>query len=90
MIGLLMDKIWNMLLDITGSDVLNSLLFMALFLFVFLIFGLDFDFALLLLTPLPYAFYEQGYLELWVAGVFIVIVLGFSIYMIWERWKNKM
>jgi hypothetical protein len=89
MIGLLLDSIFNGLISFTGSPVIVVLAFMTLFIGLALMFGLPFDFALLMTAPMPYAFQKLGYLEVWVSGALIVIVFGFSIYFIWNRFQNK-
>lgn len=89
MLELLMQQLWNTAVSTTGSTVLTCLIFMVFVAGILIFFGLEFDFALLLTAPIPYALYKTGYLDAWISGLFIIFVIGFSIYMIWEKWKNK-
>jgi hypothetical protein len=89
MIELIFDSIFSQMAEWTGSYALVCLGFMAFIVGILVVFGLDFDFSLLMSTPLPYAFYKSGYIEAWVSGVMIVFVVGISIYMIWIKFQNK-
>lgn len=89
MIELLMNTFIDGLADWLGSYVVVALLFMVFFVVLAMFLGLPFDFALLLTLPVPYAFQQLGYLEVWVSGLLIVVVLGFSIYFIWNRFQYR-
>lgn len=89
MIQLFFDSLIGGMVEWTGSALLTALLIMALFLGLAMLLGLPFDFALLLTSPIPYALQGAGYLDVWISGLIIVVVIGFSIYLIWTRFQDK-
>lgn len=89
MIELIFNNLWDSAVSMVGSPFLVAFIIMLLFCGLAMLLGLPFDFALLLTAPIPYALQKAGYLEIWVSGLIIVIVLGFSIYLIWIRFQNK-
>ena len=72
-----------------GSASLGVLLIMVVIFLAMLYCGLEFDYALVMLSPIPYAFYKAKYLDIWIASIFIIIVLGIGIYSIWMKFSNK-
>lgn len=89
MIELFFQNIFDQIFQWTGSYMLICLGFMALVVGALVYFGLDFDYALLMTSPLPYAFALLDYIPMWMSGIMIVIVIGISIYMIWIKFQNK-
>lgn len=89
MIELLFEQLFGNMFTTIGSAVLGCLLIMFLVFLGLLYLNLEFDYALVLLSPIPYAFYKSGYLEVWIASLFIIIPLGIGIYSIWLKFSNK-
>lgn len=89
MIELLMEQFWDNVLSSAGTPIIAVLVIMVVLFFAMLYCGLEFDYALVILSPIPYAFYQAGYLEVWISALFIIIPLGVGIWSIWVRFKNK-
>lgn len=88
-VELILNSIFEGLATWSGSYIFVCILIMAIIVLGLVFAGLEFDFALLCASPLPYTFAKGGYIDNWISGVMIVIVLGVSIYLIWIRWNNK-
>jgi len=86
---LLMDQIFTSMFDTIGSASLGVLLIMLVFFLAMLYCGLEFDYSLVIISPIPYAFYQAKYLDVWIASAFIIIPLGIGIYSIWMKFSNK-
>lgn len=89
MIEALFDRLIGNMISSVGSPALAVLILMGLFFLVLLYCNLEFDYALVILAPIPYAFYKAGYLDVWVASIFIIIPLGIGIFNIWNRLSQR-
>jgi len=89
MIEELFKALFDPLFNTLGSASLGVLLIMFVLFLGMLYCGLEFDFALIMLSPIPYAFYQASYLNIWVACSIIIIPLGIGIYSVWEKFNNK-
>ena len=89
MIELLFANLWSEAVAYVGSAVLVCILLMAIFLIGFLFLGIDFDFALLIISPIPFTLANQGYIDKWIGGIIVVIVLGVSIYLAYQRFSTN-
>ena len=72
-----------------GSPELFALIIMFAFFFIFVFLGLEVDYALIMISPIPYAFYQSGYIQLWISALFMIIPLGTGIYMAWIKFTNR-
>jgi hypothetical protein len=89
MIELLFAQWFESLIDTVGSPELAVFVIMFLLFLGMLYAGLEVDLALIVLSPLPYAFYKATYLEVWITALFIIIPLGVGIYMVWLRFSQR-
>lgn len=89
MIELLFNQIWDSMVNAVGSPALVCLIFMVLIFLATLYCGLEFDYGLVIISPIPYAFYRSGYLDIWVTALFIILPLGVGIWSIWLKMSNK-
>lgn len=89
MIESLFEALFLPLFNTLGSATLGVVLIMFLLFLGMLFCGLEFDYALVILSPIPYAFYQAKYLDTWITALFIIIPLGIGIYSIWLKFNNK-
>lgn len=89
MIEALFKALFEPMFDTVGSASLGVLLIMFVLFLGMLFCGLEFDYALVCLAPVPYAFYQAKYLDVWIASTFIIIPLGIGIYSIWVKFNNR-
>jgi hypothetical protein len=89
MIEQLFEQLFGNMFSVVGSASLGVLLIMVVLFLGMLYCGLEFDFALVILSPIPYAFNKAGYLDVWVTALFIIIPLGVGIWSIWVKFTNK-
>jgi len=85
----LFDSLFNNMFNVIGSPSLGVLLIMLVIFLGLLYCNLEFDFALVVISPIPYAFYQGGMLDVWVSALFIIIPLGVGIWSIWVKFSNK-
>jgi hypothetical protein len=88
MIESLFEALFNPTFASVGAGIGVLLIMFVLFLGM-LYCGLEFDYALVILSPIPYAFNVAGYLDTWITATFIIIPLGIGIYSIWVKFNNK-
>lgn len=89
MIETLFNQAFDNLVQTIGSPVLACILIMAVFFFALLYCGLEFDFALIMIAPIPLAFNTGGYLEVWIAALFIILPLGVGIWSVWVKFSQR-
>lgn len=89
MIDELFNQLFGNMFNVVGSPALGVLLIMMLIFLGLLYCGLEFDFSLVVLSPIPYAFGSAGYIDTWVVALFIIIPLGIGIYSIWIKFNNR-
>ena len=89
MIELLFSQFLDGMIETVGSPELSAIIIMTLLFFLFVFCGLEVDYSMVMISPIPYAFYQSGYIEIWIASLFMVVPLGFGIYMIWIKMSNR-
>ena len=89
MIDTLFDLLFGNMFKVVGSNSVGVLIIMLLLFLGMLYCNLEFDYALVLISPIPYAFWKSGYLDIWICATFIIIPLGIGIWSIWLKFTNK-
>lgn len=88
-LDVLFGQLFGSMFNTTGSQAIGVLLLMLLLFLGLLYCGLEFDLSLIILSPIPYAFYKGGYSDIWISAMFIIIPLGVGIWSIWVKFSNK-
>ena len=86
---LVMESLFEGLFDTVGSPEVGVLCIMLILFLGMLYCGLEFDYSLVLLFPIPYAFFKGGLIDVWVASIFIIIPLGIGIWSIYNKLSIK-
>jgi hypothetical protein len=89
LIEALFTQLLDGMIETIGSPELSAIIIMGLLFLLFVFCGLEVDYSLVMISPIPYAFYQGGYIEIWISALFMVIPLGFGIYMIWVKMSNR-
>lgn len=82
-------SIQDSLFGTVGNLALVGLGIMAFFIVIFMIFNIDFRFALMIDAVLIPAFVEMGWFPLWVLGVGWVLIVGIGLFMLWILIKER-
>jgi len=77
--------IQNGLQSLFGSLALPALLIMLVIAVAFMIAGIDFRFALMMVSPLTLAFVSIGWFPAWVSVVFWIFVVAIAGFMLWSN-----
>ena len=85
----LIENIGNVLETNMGSMWIVALIIICFFVFVLLVIGVDFRFAVMLSMPLFIGFSNYGWLPIWVGGVLWVLIVMFAGYFLYVMIKDR-
>jgi hypothetical protein len=79
----------TVLMSIFGNLGYAAIAFLFLFIIIFIIIGLNARFAILATMPLGLAFTASNWLDSWVAGLYWMVIIGFSLYTLWTLLQSE-
>jgi len=85
----LLQLLENTLHSMFGSMSLVALVIMGIMAIGFMFAGMDFRFAVMMVTPMILAFVEIGWFPQWVGAVFWMLVVLFGGYIAWTYIKRE-
>lgn len=85
----ILTNITNQLESSSGNMWIAALGIMVAFMLVMMIVGVDFRYAVMLVSPGLIIFSDIGWIPVWIGGLIFILFIGFGAYMAYNRLKES-